>query len=286
MRRLSTVCGLALSTFALTAGVAAAGPSGNVAALQVALRAHGLYAGTVDGLAGPATSAAVRELQRRNGLVADGVAGAATRHALGARGRPRWGSRPLHAGLRGWDVAYLQFELARHGFPSRAMNGRLGAPVDAALRRFQAWAGLGADGIAGPGTMAALRKPPPVSPLRLAPPVSAPLGDRFGPRGAWMHTGVDFPVGSGTPVLAAGPGCVLQTTVDPGGYGRLVVLRHALDVTTWYGHLSRITVRPGACFAAGTRVGLSGSTGRSTGPHLHFEVRVRGAAVDPLSAFG
>jgi murein DD-endopeptidase MepM/ murein hydrolase activator NlpD len=64
------------------------------------------------------------------------------------------------------------------------------------------------------------------------------------------------------------------------------VVAHALEVSTWYAHLSRIDVRPGACVAAGARVGAVGATGRATGPHLHFEVRVRGAAVDPLTALG
>jgi murein DD-endopeptidase MepM/ murein hydrolase activator NlpD len=70
------------------------------------------------------------------------------------------------------------------------------------------------------------------------------------------------------------------------GYGLLVVLSHAAGVTTWYAHLSRIEVRPGGCVAAGTRLGAVGSTGHATGPHLHFEVRVRGAATDPRLALG
>ena len=262
----------------------ASSPSG-VAALQVALRAHGLYAGTVDGIAGPATAAGVRAFQRAAGLAVDGVAGPATRRALGWRGRPALGRRPIAAGARGWDVAALQFLLARAGFPSGPFDGVAGARVGAALVRFQAWAGLAADGVAGPATVAALGRPPPRSPLRFGVPVRAPIGDRFGPRGDAMHTGVDFPAPSGTPAHAAGAGCVEFAGFDD-GYGLLVVLRHALGVTTWYAHLSRIAVRPGACLAAGALVGLVGATGHATGPHLHFEVRVRGAATDPLLALG
>jgi peptidoglycan hydrolase-like protein with peptidoglycan-binding domain len=112
---------------ALAAPAAApAGVSPNVAALQVALRAKGLYGGSVDGVAGPGTRGAVRDFQRRRGLAADGVAGPRTRRALGRRGRPRLGSRVLTGGERGWDVAGLQFLLARHGFPSGAVDGGMG----------------------------------------------------------------------------------------------------------------------------------------------------------------
>src|SRR5690242_8775625 len=105
----------------------------DVAALQVALRAHGLYAGTVDGLAGPATAAGARAFQRDAGLAVDGVAGPATRRALGWRGRPSLGRRPMTAGARGWDVAALQFLLGRAGFPSGPVDGIAGAHVGAAL---------------------------------------------------------------------------------------------------------------------------------------------------------
>ena len=73
---------------------------------------------------------------------------------------------------------------------------------------------------------------------------------------------------------------------DDGGYGNLVIVRHRLGATTWYAHLSSITVSRGASVVAGTRIGSVGSTGYATGPHLHFELRVRGAAIDPLSALG
>jgi hypothetical protein len=284
MRRLATALLCTLLAIGAGAPAAAGAVSGNVAALQVGLRAVGLYGGTVDGVAGPATAAATRVFQRRHRLIADGIAGPATRRALGRRGRPAWGSRALHAGMRGWDVSVLQFQLARHGFPSGPVDGGFGARVDAALRRFQVWAALGADGIAGAATRARLRAAPPVSPLRFYRPVQAAVGDRFGPRGAGFHPGLDFPVPAGTPILAAGRGCVIRASYDSGGYGNLVIIQHRLGVTTWYAHLSAFAVRAGQCVTGGDRIGRAGATGFATGPHLHFEVRVRGAAVDPLGA--
>jgi len=262
---------------------AAARVSSDVAALQVALRAEGLYGGSVDGVAGPGTRAAVRRLQARRGLAVDGNAGPRTRRALGRRGRPRLGSRPLRAGRRGWDVAALQFLLARHGFPSGPVDGGLGPRTGAALVRFQHWTGLGADGVAGPATLAALRRGPPRSVLRFRAPVGGPLGDGYGPRGDMFHTGVDFPAASGTPVAAAGYGGVASAGWDPSGYGNLVVIRHRSGMTSWYAHLSSIAVRRGACLPAGARLGAVGATGRASGPHLHFELRLRGAAVNPLT---
>ena len=83
------------------------------------------------------------------------------------------------------------------GVPSGAVDGVLGARTDAALRRFQSWAGLAADGLAGRATISRLRAPPPMSPLIFAPPVAAPIGDAFGPRGNRFHSGVDYPVAAG-----------------------------------------------------------------------------------------
>jgi peptidoglycan hydrolase-like protein with peptidoglycan-binding domain len=257
--------------------------SSRTAALQVALRAKSTYAGTVDGISGPGTTEGVRRFQLRRGLPADGIAGPRTRRALGWRGRHSFGSRTIGPGARGWDVAALQWLLATHGFPSGLFDGDFGARSQAALQRFQAFAGLGADGLAGPATLAALRRSPPRSVLRFAAPLAIAPGDGFGPRGNAMHTGVDYPAARGTPVGAAGRGCVLSAGYDAGGYGRLVVIQHRAGMTSWYAHLSRISVGPGQCVVAGTRIGRVGSTGHSTGPHLHFELRLRGAAVDPLS---
>jgi len=254
-----------------------------VAALQVALRARGVYSATVDGVRGPLTRAGVRRFQARHGLAVDGVAGPRTRAALGWRGRPLLGRRVIGAGARGWDVAALQFLLARHGFASGPFDGRLGPRGQSALRRFQAWAGLGADGLAGPGTLRALRRSPPRSVLRFAAPLGIAVGDRFGPRGNAFHTGVDYPAAAGTTVVAAGRGCVSSAGFDSGGYGNLVVIEHRAGMTSWYAHLATIAVRPGTCVVAGTPIGTVGSTGHSTGPHLHFELRLRGAPVDPLS---
>jgi murein DD-endopeptidase MepM/ murein hydrolase activator NlpD len=66
-----------------------------------------------------------------------------------------------------------------------------------------------------------------------------------------------------------------------GGYGKLVIVEHRLGMTSWYAHLSAIGVGRGECVVAGPPIGRAGSTGNSTGPHLHFELRLRGAAVAP-----
>ena len=280
------LCVLILTCLLLTAWAPTAHASrGATAALQTALHATGDYAGSIDGLKGPGTKAAVRRFQARHGLTADGVAGPATKRALHRRGRPRWGARTMAFGDRGWDVARLQFALARHGFPNGEVDGGFGEHLSSALKRFQAFAGLSADGVAGPATRRALHTRPPRSPLKLYRPLGVAVGDPFGPRGTFFHPGVDFPAASGTPVGAAGRGCVSFAGFDAGGYGNLVIIAHRLGVITMYAHLSSISVRRGQCVTGHDRVGLVGSTGLSTGPHLHFEIRLRGAAVNPLSSF-
>jgi peptidoglycan hydrolase-like protein with peptidoglycan-binding domain len=265
---------------------AAAAGDPDVAALQVALRARGLYDGAVDGLAGPRTGAAVRSFQRRAGIAVDGVAGRQTRSALGRRWRRSLGSRVLQQGKAGWDVAALQFLLAWHGFPSGPFDGGFGPRTAGAVTRFQRWVQLSPDGVAGPATIAALRSAPRGSPIRLAWPIRGPLGDRFGPRGDRFHTGLDFPAPYGAAVAAAGSGRVVKAGWDGGGWGYLVVVRHGYGVRTMYAHLSTLAVRRGQHVATGALVGRVGSSGASTGPHLHFEVRLRGAAIDPLTALG
>src|SRR5687767_5804581 len=114
-----------VGTLALAGSARAQGNPG-VGALQVGLRAQGLYAGPIDGLFGPETTRAVRALQRRSGLVVDGVPGRQTRAALGRYGRPRLGSRLLRVGAFGWDVAVFQFMLARCGTAAGAVDASFG----------------------------------------------------------------------------------------------------------------------------------------------------------------
>src|SRR3954453_18305089 len=271
--------------FASMPASASAGRMGSpsIAAVQVALRAKGLYSGTVDGVAGPGTRAAVRSLQRRAGISVDGVPGPQTLGALGRRGRPRLGSRGLHSGSVGFDVAQLQFLLAWHGFPSAAIDGGFGSHTPTGVIRFQRRAGLARDGIAGAGTIRPLLTPPPRSPVALARPTSAAIGDGFGPRDDKFHPGLDFPGPTGPAVYAPRSGRVTWAGWWAGGYGNLVSVANGHGVRTMYGHLSSIAVNRGQRVALGTLLGRVGSTGLSTGPHLHFEVRLRGAALDPLT---
>jgi hypothetical protein len=274
---------LVLAAFVL-APPALAGRDAGLAALQVALQSRGLYAGSIDGVKGPATTLAVVRFQRRAGLTPDGIVGPSTRKALGRYGRHLLGTRPLTRGAAGWDVAALQFLLAWHGFPSSTIDGGLGDHTERALRRFQRWAGLTPDGVAGATTYAALRRAPSACPISLAWPVEAPVGDAFGPRGNRFHAGIDLTAASGTAVGAAASGHVVYAGWLAGGWGNLVVVAHSNGVRTMYAHLSRIEVRLKQSVSTGTRVGLVGATGDATGPHLHFEVRLRRAAVDPATA--
>lgn len=131
-----------------------------VAGLQVALRAHGVYGGPVDAVRGPRTMRAVREFQRRTGLPVDGVAGRKTRRELGRLGRPLFGRRVIKPGAVGWDVSVLQFLLARQGFRVGSFDGGFGPRTAEAARAFQGWVGLGRDAVVGPATRRALRAAP------------------------------------------------------------------------------------------------------------------------------
>lgn len=103
---------------------------------------------------------------------------------------------------------------------------------------------------------------------------------RFGVRHRRRHQGVDLPLHTGDPVYAAFSGKVRMSRFNR-GYGNLVVIRHENGLETFYAHLSRRDVEVGDWVEAGDIIGLGGSTGRSTGPHLHFETRYKGYAFDP-----
>jgi murein DD-endopeptidase MepM/ murein hydrolase activator NlpD len=113
-------------------------------------------------------------------------------------------------------------------------------------------------------------------------PVHGPVTSGFGVRWGRMHEGIDIAVPVGTPVVAAAAGTVIAAGWL-GGYGNLVVIDHGNGLATAYGHNSSLAVGVGQTVAQGQLISYSGSTGHSTGPHVHFEVRVSGTAVDPLA---
>ena len=100
------------------------------------------------------------------------------------------------------------------------------------------------------------------------------------------HKGVDMAAPRGTSVYAAAEGRVLRTGYDAAGYGNFIEIRHPNGMTSLYGHLSRVDVATGMTLGAGRRIGLVGSTGYSTGPHLHFEVKRGGVQVNPARIMG
>jgi murein DD-endopeptidase MepM/ murein hydrolase activator NlpD len=126
----------------------------------------------------------------------------------------------------------------------------------------------------------------PVEPEGLLWPARGPLTTRFGevgwyaPRG---HAGLDIAAPSGAPVVAAASGEVILATPDGGPYGIHVVVEHAGGLRTLYAHLSQLAIAAGQSVQRGQVIGRVGSTGFSTGPHLHFEVRQNGALLDPLA---
>ena len=128
----------------------------------------------------------------------------------------------------------------------------------------------------------------------LLPPVpgyvpGSPFGWRVDPieedRVAW-HEGVDISAPSGTPVVAVADGVVVRVGDAGDGYGTMVVVDHGGGLASAYAHLSSAVVGPGSVVAAGSVIGRVGSTGRSTGPHLHFELRAFGAQCDPMWGWG
>jgi peptidoglycan hydrolase-like protein with peptidoglycan-binding domain len=155
-----------------------------IAGLQIALRERGLYRGAVDGVQGPRTRRAVLTFQRKRGLAVDGLAGPQTRAALGRLGRPLFGTRVIRRGMTGYDVAVLQFLLARHGVPAGSLDGRFGAGTLRAVRRFQRKARLTPDGVVGRrtarrlcghascswrATRAPVKRPPPARVHKISP---------------------------------------------------------------------------------------------------------------------
>jgi nucleoid-associated protein YgaU len=143
---------------------ASSGRNAQTAGLQVALRAQGLYRGTIDAISGPWTVAAVRKFQRIHGLRITGIADASTRSALGPLGRPLFGARTLHRGNFGWDVAVLQYLLVRQGI-NVPINAYYDGPTLHGVRVLQHRLHVRRDGVVGPHTLSAIvsRQPVPLA---------------------------------------------------------------------------------------------------------------------------
>ena len=118
--------------------------------------------------------------------------------------------------------------------------------------------------------------------IALAQPVSGTITSRFGRRSSGMHTGLDIAASAGTPIKAASAGTVIQAGYK-GSYGNLVVVAHTDSIQTYYAHCSRLYVNVGETVNQGEVIAAVGSTGNSTGPHLHLEIRVNGNARNPQS---
>lgn len=200
-------------------------------------------------------------------------------------------------------VPGLVREVDRLGAENRKI-GDLVAALDSAERRYDRIRQmLGADVIPDPVRLASTL---PVAPPVRAQPAGAPAVYEAGPSSPshWpldepgfvtrgqagsdantdtrdeAHPGVDIAIPIGVPVRAAGGGTVLQSGEDP-EYGLFVLLEHPDSLQTKYGHLSRTTVAAGEQVEAGQVIGLSGNSGRSSAPHLHFEIRREGTPIDP-----
>jgi len=152
------VCTL-LAVVAL-AGVCAADAAAiaklQVPGVQVALYRHGYYKGSIDGVSGPMTKAAIRKFQKDKGLAPDGVVGSRTRVAFGKFGGHLFGSRMLKRGMVGFDVSVVQFLLAKRGYPAKSLNSNFGDGTERLVRKFQRRMRLPADGIVGRRTREAL----------------------------------------------------------------------------------------------------------------------------------
>jgi len=134
------------------------------------------------------------------------------------------------------------------------------------------------------GSQRATEGRPALVALRSHPPVLGPISSDFGaPRSFWLnrpHTGIDIIARRGTPVRAPAGGTVTYAGWH-GGYGKTIIIDHGGELRTLYGHLSHVQVSRGQHVAPGATIALTGATGHASGPHLHYEILVRGRPVNP-----
>lgn len=201
--------------------------------------------------------------------------------------------RTLRSGSRGEYVKDLQEALRKRGIRVK-VDGMYGAGTFRGVKIVQKRLRLRATGIAKTGFQRRMGLRPRTltvkvsavaflapAELKLTRPVAGAVTSGFGPRGGRLHAGIDIPGKPGTPILAAAAGKVVRAEWGS-GYGKLVVIDHGNGIRTAYAHLSSFAVERGQLVAAGTTVGGMGTTGRSSAVHLHFELRIRGRAVNPV----
>lgn len=117
--------------------------------------------------------------------------------------------------------------------------------------------------------------------IAILEPTNGVITSRFGYRRTSFHTGLDIANSTGTPIKAAAAGTVSFAGTTTSGYGKYIVINHGNGIETYYAHCSKLLVSTGQSVAAGQHIAAMGSTGNSTGPHLHFEVRVNGSCQNP-----
>ncbi len=186
------------------------------------------------------------------------------------------------AQFAGWSAPAVPPDVAPAAITVSKAGDGLGAPVD--LRAYALAAALAARRARSlPGGLAQFAASLPVAARR----ITGSYGVRQNPLlGGWrMHSGLDLAAPAGSPIFSPSDGVVTFANWR-GGYGLLVEVAHGGGMATRFGHLSRIAVLPGQSVRRGDVLGLVGSTGRSTGPHLHYETRVNGIAVNPLGVHG
>ncbi|MBA0050054.1 peptidoglycan-binding protein [Streptomyces sp. AJS327] len=270
---IAALCAAVLVTFGLAqpasaapgwpvVGKGAAGPDVRSAQYLLAAHGHGIDA---DGQFGPATEGAVRAFQQAKGYGVDGILGSETWPGLVIT---------VREGDKGHAVSAAQTALNKHG-AGLSVDGQFGPATAKAARAFQDKQGLTADGIVGPQTWQQL-----VGQGGSGGGYSLPVARGAASRDAYGaphhdYPALDLPVGTGTPLLAVTSGVAERVSNDRCGYG--YQLRGDDGATYLYCHLSQHQAGSGVQVEAGTQLGLSGSTGNSTGPHLHLEVNAGGA---------
>jgi len=169
------------------------------------------------------------------------------------------------------DVEAEQLELARAREAVRASRDRQRGEAKAAELAAAAEAARVAE---------EARKAAEAAKPKYARPGTGRITSAFGPRWGRLHTGLDIAAGMGAPIMAAAAGTVISSG-NEGGYGYAVRIQHPDGTTTLYAHNSRLLVRAGQKVEAGQQIAKEGSSGNSTGPHVHFEVRIGGKPIDP-----